>query len=204
MLDTIDTLCGDRLALEPYLNEFDARVESLRNTDIWKVERRQEFHQPESESWMAFRDGRYEESLRILEKNRPAIRNSFVELDEQGCTLERIRVVEKPFTTYLRWELPSLHLRAQCGEDVRVISAEPLDGFERDGQVPEVVTLGDSVAYRILYNARGVLQGGIRFTDPTIAGRCREEIAALHGIGEDLAHYFPREVVETEPRCGRP
>ncbi|SIO85562.1 hypothetical protein BQ8420_07580 [Nocardiopsis sp. JB363] len=139
-----------------------------------------------------------------MEKNRPALRKSFVELSDQGCTLKRIRVVEKPFTTYLRWELHSLHLRAQCGEDVRVISADSLAGFERNGQVPEIVTLGDSLTYRILYDAQGVLRGGIRFTDPTIAARCREEIAALHEIGEDLAHYFPREVVETGPRCGRP
>lgn len=204
MLDTIDGLSGDRLALEPYLDEFDARVSSLRNTEIWKVERQQDFHQPESASWMAFREGRREESLRLLEKNRPSLRRSFAELSAQGCTIRRIRVVEKPFTTYLLWELHSLHLRAECGEDVRVVSAEPLTEFERDGQVPEVVTLGDSVAYRILYDAQGVLQGGVRFTDPTIAARCREEIAALHGIGEDLTHYFPREVAEAEPRCGRP
>lgn len=203
MLDTIDGLPGDRLALDPYLSEFDARVSSLRNTDIWKVERRQDFHQPESESWIAFREGDHEESLRLLEKNRPSLRKSFAELADQGCALRRIRIVEKPFTTYLLWELHSLHLRAQCGEDVRVISAEPLAALERNGRVPEVVTLGDTVAYRILYDARGVLEGGARFTDPAIATRCREEIAALHGIGEDLTRYFPREVTEAELPCGR-
>ncbi|WP_017606847.1 DUF6879 family protein [Nocardiopsis alkaliphila] len=204
MLDTIDGLPGDRLALEPYLDEFDARLSSLRDTDIWKLERRQDFHQPESESWMAFRQGRGEESLRLLEKNRASLRGSFAELARSGCTLRRIRIVEKPFTTYLLWELHSLHLRAQCGEDVRVLSREPVEPFERNGQVPELVTLGDTVAYRILYDPQGVLQGAVRYTDPAITGRCRADIAALHEKGEDLKHYFPREVAGAELHRGRP
>lgn len=194
MLDTIDGLPGDHLDLDPYLDDFDTRLSSLRNADSWKIERQQDFHQPESSSWMAFREGRRDESLRILEGNRSSLKEEFDELARSGCRIRRVRVVDKPFTTYLLWELHSLHLRAQCGEDIRVISPEPVAAFERNGQVPEVVTLGDEAAYKILYDSRGVLQGAVRFTDPAITSSCRSQIARLHEAGEDLKHYFPREV----------
>lgn len=194
MLDTIDGLSGDHLELDPYLDDFDGRLASLRNTDIWKLERRQVFHQPESDSWMAFREGRHDESLRLLENKRSSLREEFTELARAGCVLRRTRVVEKPFTTYLLWELHSLHLRAQCGEDVRIISPEPIAAWEHRGQVPEIVGLGDEVTYKIRYDEQGVLRGGVRFTDHATTTRCRAEITALHETGEDLKRYFPREV----------
>ncbi|MFE9245042.1 DUF6879 family protein [Nocardiopsis sp. NPDC006938] len=194
MLDTIDSLSGDRLELTPYLDDFDGRVSSLRNTDIWKLERQQDFDQPESASWLAFREGRRAESLELIEKKRSSLRAEFDELARAGCALRRVRVVEKPFTTYLLWELHSLHLRAQCGEDIRIITPEPLAKWEHQAQVPEIVGLGDEVTYKILYDHQGVLQGGVRFTDHALTTRCRAEVAALHEMGEDLTRYFPREV----------
>ncbi|MBE2997697.1 hypothetical protein IDM40_03095 [Nocardiopsis sp. HNM0947] len=198
MLDTVDRLSGERLQLSPYQDDFDARLSSLRDADVWKLERQQDFHQPESESWMAFREGRRSDSLRILEKSRPSLQKAFAELARSGCTLRRVRVVERPFTTYLLWELHSLHLRAQCGEDVRIVSADPLARFESSHQVPELVNLGDEVTYKILYDHRGVLRGGERFTDPAVTTRCRAEIAALHAEAEPLQGYFAREVGGTE------
>lgn len=194
MLDTVHGLSGERLQLAPYQDDFDDRLSSLRDTDVWKLERQQDFHQPESKSWMAFRDGRREDSLRILDENRPSLKKAFADLARSGCTLRRVRVVEQPFTTYLLWELHSLHLRAQCGEDVRVVSAGPLAAFESGRQVPELVSLGDEVTYKILYDHRGILQGGERFTDPAVTTRCRAEIAALHSGAEPLHAFFAREV----------
>ncbi|MEU2940924.1 DUF6879 family protein [Nocardiopsis alba] len=194
MLDTIDGLIGESLELDPYLDEFDGRLASLRNAEVWKLERQQVFHQPESESWLAFRDGHRDDSLRFLEDNRASLREQFTELARAGCVLRRTRVVEKPFMAYLLWELHSLHLRAQCGEDIRIISAEPLAVWEQERPVPEIVGLGDEVMYRIRYDDQGVLQGGVRFTDRAVITRCRAEVAALHQAGEDLRSYFPREV----------
>ncbi|MCP3013079.1 hypothetical protein NGM33_07015 [Nocardiopsis dassonvillei] len=194
MLDTIGSLPGDHLALTDYSSDFRKRFGSLRETDVCKLERQQEFHQPESRSWLAFLDGRRGESLRLLEDNRPALRKEFARLARAGCDVRRVRVVEKPFPVYLLWELHSLRVRAQCGEDIRVVSPERLASFERDRPVPEVVTLGDGVTYKIVYNERGVLEGAVRFADPDVTARCRSEIAALHAAAEALEDYFVREV----------
>lgn len=198
MLDTIDGLSGDHLELDPYQDDFNARLSSIENADVWKLERKQDFHQPESGSWMAFHEGRRKESIRLLEKNRSSLRKAFDELSRSGCRLRWVRVVEKPFTIYLLWELHSLYLRAQCGEDVRVVSPAPVAKLEGSGPLPELVALGDEVMYKILYDTRGVLQGGERFTDPSLTTRCRSQIAALHEDAEPLEGFFTREVGGTE------
>jgi hypothetical protein len=198
MLDTIAALPGDRLTLDEYSDDFDVRFDALRNTDVWKLERQQQFDQPEEESWVAFSAGRREESLRIMEGERPLLRSEFDRLARLGCRIRRVRVVEKPFPAYLLWELHSLRVRAQCGEDIRVVSAEPLARWERDRPVPELVALGDAVAYRIRYDARGLLTGAVRYTDPDVTARCRARIAALHEGAEPLEDFFVREVSGAE------
>jgi hypothetical protein len=198
MLDTIADRPGDRLTLDEYSEDFDVRFGSLRDTDVWKLERQQEFDQPEERSWVAFADGRRAEALRMLEAERPLLRSEFDRLAGLGCRIRRVRVVEKPLPLYLLWELHSLRIRAQCGEDIRVVSAEPLTALERERPVPEIVTLGDAVTYRIRYDSRGILDGAVRYTDADVTAQCRSEIAALHENAEVLEDFFVREVGGTE------
>lgn len=187
----------------PYLEDFDTRFWSVRDSVVWKVERQQDFRQPESPSWTACDEGRWEESLRLLEDNRGALRRQFARIAASGSAVRRVRVVEEPLTPYLYWELHSLRLRAQCGEDIRVIGPERIASLEREHPLPEIVTLGTSVTYRILYDERGVLEGAVRYTDPVITSGCRAGIAALHRDGEELASFFTRAVAGTDAPCDR-
>ncbi|GAA1467117.1 hypothetical protein NE857_13205 [Nocardiopsis exhalans] len=202
MLNSVSSLPGDHLGLSEYDDDFGDRFRSLRNADVWKLERQQEFHEPESESWMAFLQGRREESLRLMEADRPALRKLFEGLAQVECRVRRVRVVEKPISTYLLWELHSARIRAQCGEDIRVITPEALSAFEQESPVPEIVILGDEVTYRILYDAQGEAEGAVRYTDPAVLEQCRAEITALHEQAEPVEDYFVREMdgVET-PRA---
>jgi hypothetical protein len=196
MLDSVSSLPGDHLSLSEYGDDFGDRFRSLRNADVWKLERQQVFHEPESESWMAFLQGRREESLRLMEADRPALRKMFDGLTQAGCQVRRVRVVERPLSTYLLWELHSARIRAQCGEDIRVITPEALSAFEREHPVPEIVILGEEVTYRILYDAQGEAEGAVRYTHPALLEQCRAEIAALHERAEPVEDYFVREVAE--------
>ncbi|WP_017582924.1 DUF6879 family protein [Nocardiopsis valliformis] len=202
MLNSVSSLPGDHLGLSEYDDDFGERFRALRNGDVWKLERQQVFHEPESESWMAFLQGRREESLRLMEADRPALRTLFEGLTQVGCGVRRVRAVEKPFSTYLLWELHSARIRAQCGEDIRVITPEALSAFEQENPVPEIVILGDEVTYRILYDAQGEAEGAVRYTDPAVLEQCRAEIAALHEQAEPVEEYFVREVGGVEaPRA---
>lgn len=194
MLDRLESLTGTRLNLSDYASDFDAHFSELTGADALKLERRQSFHQPENKSWRTFRAGDVNESLRLLEDDRPALVDFFGALAARNAQVRRVRVVERPLTPYLYWELHSLHIRAQCGERTRVICADALTHLENQEIVPEVVTLGRQVTYRIHYDDQGVLAGAVRHLDPQTTTACATQIQDLYQQGEPIDAYFAREI----------
>jgi hypothetical protein len=93
----------------------------------------------------------WEEALRLLEEKRDVLLASYRGDEIRGSFFHRVRVVEEPLTPYLQWELHSLRLRAECGERVRVVSADMVAASELTGLVPEVVILGGSALYQVVY-----------------------------------------------------
>jgi hypothetical protein len=201
MLDWFDDISGDRLQLTAYLEDFEQRF-WVACGGVWKLERQQHFRQPESKSWTAFSRGEWEEALQLLERNRSAIEDEFRQIAEAGISVTRVRVVEEPIIPYLQWELHSLHLRAQCGEYIRVVGPEQVN-FEPGDSLPEIVTLGGAVMYKLLYSEQGILEGAIRFTNPDIVQRCQAFIENTYEAGEDLASYFSRNVAGLKPPHGQ-
>lgn len=111
-------------------------------------------------------------------------------------------MVAEPIIPYLQWELHSLKLRAECGELIRVLPAKAVRRLEDNGELPEVVTLGPSAAYHILYDANGELAGGLKVTDPQTVERVTELVRRLYAEGEELATFFEREVASLPPPPG--
>ncbi|MGV9537913.1 DUF6879 family protein [Streptosporangium sandarakinum] len=72
-------------------------------------------------------------------------------------TGHRLRVVERPYTPYLRWELQFLRLRAEAGERLRVLDSGALGDGRDLHRLLELVILGSSVMYRVLYDGSGTL-----------------------------------------------
>jgi hypothetical protein len=164
-----------------------------------KLERLQHFRQPEDASWRAFAAGRWEESLELTERNRPAVEAEFAEDRRLGYTSYRVRVVELPITPYLQWEMHRFAIRVQCGENVRVVGPEAVARYETDGVAPELIFMGSLVMYEILYDETGVLAGGRKFTDRDLIAGCRAEVHALYAEGEDFSDFFDREVAPLPP-----
>lgn len=193
---------GTRLALADYRADFRAEDSTIAGQDSWKLERRQHFRQPGTPSWEAFARGEWDEALRLIEARRGPLMKSGAETAKRGTHLYRLRIVAQPVIPYLQWELHSLRLRAECGELIRVLPAAAVRDLEEDGELPEIVTLGPSVAYRILYDASGELTGGVKVTDPQLVGRATALIRRLYARGEDLAEFFAREVAPLPPPRG--
>lgn len=202
MLDWFDDSAGVRLEFGPYLEDFDSRFWAAHGNGVWKLERQQHFRQPESRSWAAFSRGEWNEALWLLESNRGAIEEEFHQMAEAGINVYRVRVVEEPIVPYLQWELHSLHLRAQCGEHIRVVGPEQVKPFESREPLPEIVTIGGTAMYQVLYSGQAILDGGIRFTDTDIIRRCQDFIERMYRTGEDLATYFARNVAGLAPPHG--
>lgn len=201
MLD-VDDAAGERLELEVYLDDFDKRFWAVREVGVWKLEREQHFRQPESPSWTAFAEGAWDEALRLLETNRSSLEQEFQKINESGVSVHRVRVVEEPIVAYVQWELHSLHLRAQCGENIRIVGPEQVSSFESATPLPEIVTLGTTALYRLVYT-EGLLDGAILFTHPDLVARCQQFVQRLFEVGEELPSFFTRAVANLPPPSGQ-
>jgi hypothetical protein len=164
-----------------------------------KLERLQAFREPEDPSWQAFAAGYWEDSLRLLRDDRSNVAAEFAEDARSGLASYRVRVVEFPVTAYLQWELHALNIRAECGENIRVVGPGSVASCEADGILPELIFMGTSAMYEVLYDETGVLAGGRKFVDPELVKGCLVDVQALYGQGEDLRSFFAREVAALPP-----
>lgn len=203
MLETSDlglaAAAGEQLDQDAYNRDFFRREWTIDGLDSWKLERRQHFQEPKDESWRAFSEGRWEESLRLAETYRDSFREFSEKAERHRVALFRIRVVEQPIVPYLQWELNLLRLRAEYGEKIRVVGPDQVRALEKNGPLPELLTLGDTTLYRILYDDAGIADGAVRYTDPALVTRCRRLMEEIYAAGEELSSYYAREVAHLPP-----
>lgn len=196
---------GERLVREVYKRDFRGREAEISEGESWKLERRQHFEEPGSASHDSMRRGDWAESLRLLEERRAALREAAREDEQRGYVFHRVRVVQKPLTPYLQWQLHSLRLRAEFGERVRIVGAAEVSASETVEQLPEVVILGGRTLYRVLYDRAGAPDGAIRYTDAETVQGWECYVKDLYRAGEEVQSYFDREVAPLPPpRSGTP
>jgi hypothetical protein len=203
MRELLDGASGERLAIDLYRKEFAKKFQRVGSPGFWKLERLQTFQEASDKSWDAFVEGDWGRALRLLEAQRSSFTEFYQKSERDGFRISRVRVVEHPITPYLQWELYLFRLRSQCGESIRVIDAGQVEGFEKNGILPELVTLGTEVMYEIVYDENGRVQGAVRFRDRELIVRCQEVIQDFHSAGEDVESFFEREVAGLgSPRGG--
>src|SRR5690242_16881557 len=141
MRDLLGGPHGEPLELDAYREDFRRRDFAVDGYDSWKLERRQDFREPGDPSWEAVVRGDWQQALRLIAERRGELLDLSRLAASHACRLLRVRVVERPLTPYLRWELELLRVRAECGELIRVIGPEHVVQYEHEGPVPELVTL---------------------------------------------------------------
>lgn len=190
---------GVRLAHAAYHQDFRQRDAEIRGRHSWKLERRQHFEELNDPSREALRRGDWDESLRLLEAERPDLLKSGEKDRRHGTVFHRVRVVEEPLTPYIQWELHALRIQAECGRNVRVVAADRVRPLETSGLLPELVVLGGTTMYNVIYTEEGVPDGAVRFTDPDIVRPWESLIQDLHTGGEDITSYVDRVVAPLPP-----
>ncbi|WP_444947432.1 DUF6879 family protein [Micromonospora ureilytica] len=194
---------GEQLRLEDYWADFGDRFWRTGDPGFWKLERQQSFKEPGDQGWRAFADGRWGDSLRILDARRPEFQSYYRRIADSGFATRRVRVVEEPLTPYLQWELHVLRLRHEYGGLTRVVGPDTVAAAESGGQVPEIYTLGTEVMYEAVYDADGVLASARRWRDPDVVASCQSFIGSLYQGGESLDEFFARVVAPLgPPRAG--
>lgn len=194
---------GERLSLGEYWADFEQRFWATTAPGFWKLERQQTFKEPGDDGWQAFAAGRWTESLGILDERRTEFADYYRRIADRGFHTRRVRVVEKPFTPYLQWELHVLRLRHEYGGLTRVVGPDRISGYEVSGPLPEIYTLGTDVMYEAIYDDDGVLTAAQRWLDQDLVVRCQRFVADLYRDGEPLDEFFDREVASLEPPGGQ-
>lgn len=179
-----------RLGPAEYLADFWDRYQNASGT-FWKLERRQEFSEPDVPSWVAAVAGDWSRALALIEHMRAAVTEEFAAVPSlHRC---RMRIVEWPVSPYLQWEMHVLRMRAGEGEEVRVIDADLVRDHEQDSLFPELAVISGAV-YQILYTSDGVLDGALRSRDPSFVALTETKAADLFREGEDIESFFSREI----------
>ena len=199
MSEFTEGLTGRRLAAKQYLADYRVRYENIRNTTSWKFERRQSFVEPGNDSWREFERGNWDESLARSKERRGQLLAYAREDAARAIGMYRVRVVAEPMSSYLLWELNVLKVRAECGERIRVVNAELIADLERDGRLPEILTLGEETVYQVLYDDFGALEGAIRSTDRADVERWTAFIEDIYRKGEEIDSFFVRRVAGRRP-----
>ncbi|MEY9910127.1 hypothetical protein ABIA35_006371 [Catenulispora sp. MAP12-49] len=184
---------GVVLTAEEYIKDFFPRFWHISEGDFWKLERIQSFQEEGSESWNAFARGDRAEAFRLIEDRRHSLAEYYAKVAQNGFTTYRARVVEEEVTPYLQWELHSLRQRNELGEQIRVVSASKVAPLERQGMLPEIVTLETDAVYEVLYNEQGLNTGAVRSEAPADVNGWRTFIRDLFSVGQDIDIFLDRQ-----------
>lgn len=198
MLDRIRSVPGTTLDVVSY--HALRRKESQDLTrPIWKLERSQYFHEPDDDpSWLAFLAGDWARVREVFESERPAARAETQQYARQGSELRRLRIVERPVSRYLLWEMQWFKILAEEGTAIRVMDAGQVHDLERDAPLPEIV-VDEHALYHVGYDENWRACGARRIDDPDVVRQVTEEIAALWKRAEPFSRYFDREIVPLLP-----
>jgi hypothetical protein len=198
MLNRIDEIPGTTLDRTSYHRMLGEETERI-TRPIWKLERSQYFHEPDDDpSWRAFVAGDWTQVLAVFENERSAARAEADKYARQGSELRRLRIVERPVTPYVLWEMQWFKVLAEEGTPIRVLDAGQVRDLERDAPLPEVVVY-EHALYHVGYDMDWKACGARRIDDPEAIRQATQEIANLWEPAEPFAHYFTREIVPLLP-----
>ncbi|WP_086823998.1 DUF6879 family protein [Allokutzneria sp. NRRL B-24872] len=190
---------GRRLSPEEYLEDFFPRFWAIDRYDFWKLERTQTFRESGSASWDAFARGEWEESLSLIRQRRDKLEEYYRRVRGSGFTTYRVRVVESAISPYLQWQLHSLVQRDELGERIRVVGEREVLPREREGRLPEIVTVGASAVYEVLYDDDGAILGAVLSERLSEIEAWRDFIRGLYEVGEGVESFFHRRVAPLAP-----
>ena len=200
MLDRIRELPGKTLDAESYHALRRQESDDL-SEPIWKLERSQYFHEPDEDpSWQAFNPGDWPRVLAVFESERSTARAETDKYAQQGSELRRLRIVERPATPYLLWEMQWFKILAEEGTEIRVLDTEKVRELELDAPLPEVL-VDEHALYHVSYDENWRACGARRIDDPKIVRQAIREISALWEPAEPFVRNFAREIVPLMPQA---
>lgn len=194
MLSQIRDMPGKALDVASYHAVRREETERLTGP-IWKLERSQYFHEPDDDpSWQAFVANDWGRVLAVFESERSEARAETNNYARQGSGLRRLRIVERPVSPYLLWEMQWFKILVEEGTSIRTLDAKRVRDLERHAPLPEIV-VDEHALYHVSYDQDWKAVGARRIDDPEVIRQATAELAGLWELAEPFPTYFNREIV---------
>lgn len=165
-----------------------------------KVERRQEYAEPNDPSYQAFARGNFAEAHRLVAERIREQESFYRPARAKGVDLVRVRIVDDPLSSYLRdYELPSYVVSAQLGERIVVTRAgevkQVLDRF----RVPDFLLFDARCVLVNNYNEAGAPDGALLVDEPALVDEYRSVAERLVASAVELETFLADEGITVPP-----
>jgi hypothetical protein len=183
------TASGKRLSMNDFVSEFVRAWSKLTKRSIklecWQNYREQEFNRSQD----VFMAGDIESATRLLKEEAEEDRSLYEEIKSRKLDHTRIRLVKKPLTPYLEYELISYKIRLAMGENIEIVLF--------DGGIPlpsteffDFLLFDDSLALVHDYGTDGFQVGGWLTEEPEVIRRLEEIAVDLRSRSSPLAEFL--------------
>ncbi|MGH3795852.1 MAG: DUF6879 family protein [Pseudonocardiaceae bacterium] len=179
---------GKRLDLGEFGSHFMNLWRST-GTRFLKLECWQTYQEPSARSLIAFNKGDVHETRRLLKEEAEADRLIYEDVQEKGIDFARIRLIRRPLTPYLRFELINYQIRQDLGENIRIV--ELANGIELPNEDYFDFLLFDRSAALVHdYGDDGLQRGGWYTDHPSVVIKLEEAAESLRKGSVDLKAFL--------------
>lgn len=166
---------------------------------FFKVERRQEYEEPDDPSYQAFERGDFAEAHALVAKRIRDQDSFYAPARAKGIELVRIRIVEFPLSSYLKdYELLSYPVSEELGERIFVTEADSIRGILDDLAVPDFLLFDERCVLVNTHDANGSPNGGLLVTDPDAVAQYATVAVELQRPAISLATFLADQGISPE------
>lgn len=184
------------------LNEFGVHfLELWSRTDLrfLKVECWQSYRElAVTTSQMAYERGDVAEARRLLRQESEAERSFYEDVERKGIDYARIRLVQKPLTSYLDYEFEAYRIRAKIGENIEVVLCD-LNMRLPDGENFDFLLFDRNAALIHDYGEIGLQSGGWMTRDPVVISALEKKAIRLRAAAVPFGDFL----AGVQEECGR-
>lgn len=183
VLSLINTARGTPLTRPAYLTDVAClRTRPQVTGTAWRVDTLST-RTPDDLAWRAWRSGRRQRALHLLNGERPTIQARQQALVSHGLTLRRLVLAPFMLGGYAAFALEATRIAVESGAQVRVLADSGL-------AMPEMTVYGE-VVYRLRATPDQVADGAVRLDRPDLAAALHPHLSALWcQATEFLAYYY--------------
>jgi hypothetical protein len=186
------TKTARRLSLDQFGRQFSeawSRIEwRFLKLECWQTYQELEFNKSQE----VYRQGDVDHAVELLEKEAEADRPLYDDIKRRGIEYSRIRLVQKPLTPYLRYELLAYRIRANLGEVIEIVRCDNALNLPNTDYF-DFLLFDRHTALIHDYGNAGLQAGGWLTHDPAVVASLESRAIELRQAAVPLGKFLSRK-----------